>query len=194
MGARLVGVLLASALLVRCGQPVPSRAPRTVQQAIKESLSHNPTMPLLSEPEIKVSRSLPGATAVLVTYETHFAGARSADARVLMVESMVLGQQGRDWFVSSSKGTSYPIDAPLPPISFGGSGGGGLEPLVAQASGIVTDPTVQHIAVTFSDGTRDVVPVEHGTYLVVKQGAMSPTLVEALDVQGSVLYQETLGH
>jgi hypothetical protein len=177
-----LSVVLAT-VLVGCGLPFGGSL--TVDQAIQEALSHDPTMPVLSELEIRVARQLPDATAVLFTYESEQDG-----EQVLVESSMLLERGGFGWFPGSSSSTWYSVNEPLPPISFGAGSTGGDGKSYANASGLVTDPAVHEVAVTFSDGSREVSLVENGAYLVAKAGSMTVTKVEALDVQGNVLHQQ----
>lgn len=176
-------IVVLSMVLTGCGLPLGGSL--TMEQAIVEALSRDPSEQMLTDPEIRATRQLPQGTVVLITYEAERDGEHVMGLQTMMLERRVGG-----WSPGSSGGTAYPIDDPLPPVSFSaGSTTSGFSAF-AEASGLVSDPAVRAVAVKFSDGSQEVSPVENGAYLVVKTGRHTVTHIEALDEQGNVVYQD----
>jgi len=99
-----------------------------------------------------------------------------------------LKRQGLGW-ISTGGGTSVPSsEEPLPALGYVGTGNGGNNPYSTTA-GFVSDPAITQVAITFADGTRDVVPVVNETYFVVRQGNNATMAdIQGLDEHGVVLH------
>ena len=84
----------------------------------------------------------------------------------------------------------HPVSEPLPPVQFLTGAYFTEEWLLTFAGGLVTDPLVHEVSVTFSDGSQQVVRVERGAYVAVKLDVRGVRRVEALDAQGQILYRD----
>lgn len=93
-------------------------------------------------------------------------------------------RQPAGWLTTHSMTFVPDLAHPLPAfemVAFGTPAAG-----YAAAGGYLADPAVQRVAVTLSDSTQAVVPVEQRVYLAVKPGGATVTKVEALDADGRV--------
>lgn len=121
----------------------------------------------------------------LITYDAEHQG---APARV--TAAWHLQRAGVGW--ADGGGMTDIVPAAIPPAAIEFVAGES-EPigLFAYAGGLVRDPAITQVAVTFlSDAgvpERVVVAVEQGTYLVAKEGADIVGQVEALDSTGRVV-------
>ena len=154
-----------------------------VEAAVRESTFQGP---LVTAPELRLSQLLPGRAIALVTY-TYAAQTTNVKYTALMIfKWSELG-----WSPESSGGSGQSIAQPDPPVDFHAtcnSDGNGTR--LAVAHGLVADPAIDHVAVTFTDGSRREVPVEHRAYLAAQPGAECVTKIEALS--GGVVLHERI--
>ena len=61
---------------------------------------------------------------------------------------------------------------------------------LVEGYGLVADPAIQRVVVTFSDGSRQVGAVERGAYLVVQAGVACVSRIDALSGKGMILHTQ----
>ena len=124
---------------------------------------------------------------MLATYEAE------ANGHLVDVSAVwYMRHQEPEWLFGGGATCTQLKGKPTPALEFlrGNSDTGGHR---AYVGGVVHDPTIRQVAITYRIGnqdTREVVPVQHGGYASAKLGAISVMQVEALDEQGNILYSE----
>jgi hypothetical protein len=73
-------------------------------------------------------------------------------------------------------------------VSWGRQGAGLSRPALSHVDGLVYDPSVTTIEVTWSDGEEQQVEATNGGYLVLRGGSYVPSQVRALNATGEVVY------
>lgn len=181
----LVPLLLI--LLAGCVPSLPNPLaldPATAQTAIEDQLRIGAAPAPIMNVTVRRVENVPDGAVALFTYETE------NEDGVLVKGTGVhdLRREGLDW-ISTGGGTSMPSDAgPLPALGYMGTGNGGDNPYSTTA-GSVSDPAVTQVAITFTDGAHQVVPVVNETYFVVRQGADAiADDIQGLDEHGAVLH------
>ncbi|WP_029214562.1 hypothetical protein [Kallotenue papyrolyticum] len=189
-------LLIAIALLTGgCGFWGGAPSP---EAAVEGSIQRLPQR-VLAGPAIRLMRPVEDGAVVLFTYTTEEQGQRMRWSAVQIVQRR-LGM----WRSVAGGGGGTSDQAPLQPIEYGIGSGGSAAQQYLYAYGLVNDPAVLQIAVTFPDGRREVVPVENGAYLAIRRleagqaqpgqifaagnGPQHGVRIEALDAQGKVLY------
>lgn len=180
----LIGISL---LLVGCTPPIGEGV---TLQRVADQASKNFTMgrqlKATSQPQIHATTSVSGGKLVLASYEAEQHGTL---ARVTMVQYMQ--RTGLGWTAGSGGFDVVPLAEGAAPIDFI-LGSGDPQGAFAYAGGLVRDPSVVEVAVTFVHATepsvRVVVPVQEGTYLASQEGMLTADQIEALDATGRVLY------
>lgn len=165
--------------------PAPTEPPpTTVQAAIEDVLEGRGMLPVTAL-EVRVTQPVTGGLALLMTYN-----AQRDDQAIAVTEFLYLDQRGPVWYPD---GNSYDVraGAESTPVQFlyGSYVIGNDRDRCTFAGGLVTDPAVRRVAVTFDDGSQQVVTVTDSAYLAVQLGVTQVTRIEALDDQGQVLYQ-----
>jgi hypothetical protein len=185
MGRVIGWVICVGLLLQGCGWPLVGAPPleQAVAAAVRERAAQGP---LLTPPEVRLSRRLRDQMVVLVTY-TYAARETAVKYAALLVFQRV----GGGWQLASWGGSGHSVAQPDPPIEFHGSCGSMAgESSLAEGYGLVADPAIQRVVVTFSDGSRQVGTVERGAYLVVQAGVACVTRIDALSGAGTILHTQ----
>jgi hypothetical protein len=182
--SRVIVLVMVTLVLSGCGfiGGAPSLESAVIEAAVRGPQS------IVAGPDIRLARPIRGGSAVLYTYETDDAGQRLRWTSVAFVERRLW-----TWFNVGGGGGGTPVTQAEQPVEFGEGSGGSAGAMYRYAYGLVNDPAVTQVAVTFADGAREVVPVENGAYLVVRQsvlpgGAVGSARIDALDAQGTILH------
>ncbi len=167
----------------------------SLEAAVNEAATRGPQR-VVAGPEIKLVRPIEGGAAVLYTHVIEENGSRIAMTSVYFFE-----RRFWSWFPVSGAGGGGSADAPRQPVEYSVGGGRLAEREYIHVFGLVNDPAVTQIAVTFPDGRRSITDVENGAYLLVEPAARVPPeqniigllpgdgiRIEALDAQGNVLH------
>lgn len=176
---RWLAVLLV-VLLSGCSLP---STPGSIEQQINEEIGR-PGTTILAGPDIRLIKQTPVGTAVLYTYQSEQDGQKIQWSSINFCE-----RKGTGWMCKGSSGSGTEIGQAPAPIEFG-IGASLMDQEYAYVSGLVADPAITRVAVTFDDDTREVVPVENGAYVAVRQGIAGVTKIEALDANGTVIHQQ----
>lgn len=155
--------------------------------------------PAEGEPAIKLIRPIEGGAAVVFTHESVENGQRAKWTSLHLFQHRLGG-----WFPVSGGGGGAPDWMPEQPVEYASGSGGTAEQQYVYVYGLVNDPAVTQVAVTFPDGARDVTLVENGAYLILRPVAAlqarpgeifstrtdagGGARIEALDAQGNVLH------
>jgi len=191
-----------AALTEQCGEPfvqppapeppAPPEPPLTTIDAATNSLIHSiPSMPAVSAPFVRRTVPLASGVALLYTYDAQ------ADDQLLAVTHLsYLDWRDPVWYPDGSQYDAREAGEPMPPVQFltgsyvvnGGPDTPETPDWVTFAGGLVQDGAVRSVAVTFSDGSQEIVFVEQGAYLAAKLDVDGVARIEARDGQGSVLH------
>lgn len=161
---------------------LPSGAP-SAEAAIRTGvgeLARRQSMQIITVPQIHQTQPFGDGVIAFVTFD-----ALQNQQRQRIQQVMKVRQQGGRWQVESGSSTTVPDTTPGEQLELFYSGVMNGSP--AWAAGLVRDPAITQVAVTFGDGTREVVPVENGAYLLVREGAADVTQAEGMDADGRVL-------
>lgn len=173
--------------------PTPTHAPAeepltTIEAAVQSVVDMHGLLPA-TPPTIRITRPLGDDTALLMTYTAY-----TDDQYVAVSEFLYLDRRGPVWYPDGNVYDIRPVDEPAPPMQFlyGSYVVVDGRDHCSFAGGLVTDPAMRTVAVTFSDGTHQVMAVEQGAYLVVQCGGAGVTRIEAWDEHGGVLHDHVV--
>ncbi len=169
--------------------PEPTATPLvTVDAAIASVMEMHDLLPA-SSPDIRVTIPVSGGIALLMTYY-----AQPDDQPLAVTEFLYLDRRAMSWYPDGNAHDFRPAGDPPPPIQFlyGSYVIGNERDRCTFAGGLVTDPRVREVRVTFSDGSRQEIGVERGAYLAVQLGVERVNRVEAMDDKGRVLHHQEM--
>jgi hypothetical protein len=173
--------------------PAPTEAPLTsIDAAIAALVRAEPTPPLTT-PTIRRQVALKSGVALLYTYET-----LRDQQRVTITRFSYLDWRDPVWYPDGDQAASQPPAAPLPPLQMlsgtfvvnGGPDTPEKPDSVTFAGGLVHDPTIGQVRVTFSDGSHQIASIEQGAYLAAKLDVERVLRIEALDQWGRLVHQQ----
>lgn len=180
---RRLGWLVLVALLCQ-GCSLSDGSHVTIEGALTETLAGFSSRRALTEPQVLITRQMPSATLALYTFESD-QGPNTERSRAVGVMAM---QRSRLGWSTTGEGslTAAPVAQPQQPVQFVT---GTVKDEYSFAYGLVSDPAVREVLVTFADGSNETVAVEAGAYLAIKVPAVEVARIEARDAAGQVLYQ-----
>ena len=167
-------------LLTSCAVALDGRA--AVQAAADEARQSFLDCRVRSGPEVKLVKPFADGVIGLYTFECDGDGPPMTESGIVYVR-----QRGLRWISDGGAGGMRP-SANFPLVDVISGGGGRDDAQWTYAGGLVRDPAVRKVAVSYADGVREVVPVENGAYLAARDNAQPVTKVEALDEHGRFLY------
>jgi len=174
-----IGVLVF--MLAACGPTVDDEfaaGASTASRAIANEID-NRRPPILTPLNEHQTKQRPhGNPVILASYEAN----DENGARLQYLHLFELERSGIRWILRGADPRDVPANAP--PIEYFRSG----IPDYLAVYGRVGDPAVHQVGVILQDGTRELVSVENGTYLLVNSLPIDVERVEALDAQGMVLH------
>jgi len=181
---RHLTIFLCSLLLLSaCSQMLnftPERA--AIQEVLRSSEANLPVDP----DSVQVLQTLAQGenTLVLVAFQRERATALP-DECLFMYEMhrSVLG-----WVAGSGGGGCGPIGGGGQPLDVGSGAHRSDELASSHVTGLVRDPLIASVEVTWDDGEVQQVPVVNGSYLAWREGVSSPVQVSGLDAQDQVIY------
>jgi hypothetical protein len=191
---RMLGLMFVGLLLQGCGLPIgglPVGGKATIKEAAAEAVADRGPMRIqaVTSPEVLITRQIPAGVIALFTYDAVQNGVPQK-----VTATWLFKRRGLGWMGAGGGSGGRPANEPPQPVDFGWSSGTDSDGTsYAAASGLVADPAVRLVAVVFDDGSREVVTVERGAYLAVKQGNQGVAKIEALGADGRVLHSSTLG-
>lgn len=138
---------------------------------------------ILTKPETWLERPLFGQTVAVVTYQALVAGTPTEVTSLVYV-------MGRDnqWFPTGGVTQHRSTAGTQPSVEYIAGTITGDAADYGPAGGLVRDPAVHKMVVTFADGMTIETEVENGAYLLGRQGAGVATKVEAVGTDGRVLH------
>ena len=163
------------------------RAATQASQVVEGADEGNTAIRAVTAPRIWITEPFADGVIIVATYEAE------ANGHLVDVSAVwYLRHQAAGWFFSGGATRTQLKGKPKPALEFlrGNSDTGGHR---AYAGGLVHDPTIRQVAITYRIGNqeiREVVPVQHGGYVSAKLGAIFVIQVDALDEQGNILYSE----
>ena len=165
-------------LLAGCARPLAGEA-LTIQGAVQPNLA-------AGQVDIRVTRPFADGMLVFYLLRAGVSGPQPSAYCVVHVR--------RSWFLwhADGGGGCLPIQQGLALQSFHPFGFGrvtGPQATYTYAEGLALDPAISAVAVTFENGERQVVPIEHGAFLAAIPSRSRVSLYEALDQSGAVLYR-----
>jgi hypothetical protein len=105
--------------------------------------------------------------------------------------------QLNSWETKSSAGLCHEINDPIPsiPITTGGSRGNSTpqNPGFSTVYGLVRDPQITKVVVTWADEHVQSVDVQESTYMAAREGGFDMKKVEAFDDQNEIVYTTNQG-
>jgi hypothetical protein len=190
-----------AALTEQCGEPfvqppapeppAPTELPlTTIDAAINSVIRSTAPMRALSTPVVRRTVPLTSGVALLYTYE-----AQGNDQLLEVTHLSYLDRRAPVWYPDGSQYDARNVDEPTPPVQFltgsyvvnGGPDTPETPDRVTFAGGLVHD-AAQSVAVTFSDGSQEIVFVEQRAYLAAKLDVDGVVQIEARDAHGTMLH------
>jgi hypothetical protein len=170
-------------LLIGCTVTLDSRT--AVQAEANHAAHRTPGCQVLSEPAVKVIKPFAAGIVALYTYDC---AERDTGLRFTLSGIVALQRDGLGWSAAGGGASGLGPTGAVPPVEVSTGGGDRESAQWTYVGGLVHDPAVRTVAVTFQDRTHEIVPVENGAYLAARSSGQPLHTVDALDAQARILY------
>jgi hypothetical protein len=140
----------------------------------------------------QTARIEPGVAVVLVTFQ----GTRANSGPERCVHSYKAERFFLGWQSGSGGGSCYSdqMNDEIQPMRFSGgisTSSRPGDPGLSEVSGLVTEPSITQVRLTWKDGRIDEVDVAAETFIITRSGQFEMQKIEGLNDQGEVVYQQS---